>query len=119
MARGMPGFSGYSPHSVATAWIGYDENHSLGRNEFGGSAALPIWMEFMKTALAGKKEVYHPQPEGLVTVKINPTTGERTGYGESGAIFEIFRKENVPALSSTPQNPNQDGSGAVLPEDIF
>ncbi|MGB2376026.1 MAG: penicillin-binding protein 1A, partial [Porticoccaceae bacterium] len=40
-------FSGYSPHLVATAWVGFDDNLLLGRNEYGGSSALPIWIEFM------------------------------------------------------------------------
>jgi penicillin-binding protein 1A len=47
-------FIGFSPSITAGVWVGYDEKKSLGSRETGGRAALPIWMEFMKAALAGK-----------------------------------------------------------------
>jgi penicillin-binding protein 1A len=47
-------FIGFSPSITAGVWIGYDEKKSLGSKETGGRAALPIWMEFMTAALAGK-----------------------------------------------------------------
>ena len=113
-------FSGYSPHIVTTTWLGYDENKSLGRNEYGGSAALPIWIDFMAVALKDKPEVHRLQPEGIVTVKINPATGARAHPGESGTIFEFFRRENVPELPlKAPSQTGEERKGTVLPEDIF
>ena len=47
-------FIGFSPSITAGVWVGYDEKKSLGSKETGGRAALPIWMEFMTSALAGK-----------------------------------------------------------------
>jgi penicillin-binding protein 1A len=47
-------FIGFSPSTTAGVWIGYDEKKSLGAKETGARAALPIWMDFMKVALAGK-----------------------------------------------------------------
>src|SRR5579862_1073322 len=47
-------FIGFSPSNTTGVWIGYDEKKSLGAKETGAHAALPIWMDFMKTALAGK-----------------------------------------------------------------
>src|SRR5256712_10378233 len=47
-------FVGFSPSMTAGVWIGYDEKKSLGAKETGARAALPIWMGFMKVALAGK-----------------------------------------------------------------
>ncbi len=47
-------FIGFSPSLTCGVWIGYDEKKSLGDKETGGHAALPIWMQFMTTALAGK-----------------------------------------------------------------
>jgi len=37
-----------------------------------------------------------PQPEGIVTARINPVTGARARAGEQGAVFEVFRKDQVP-----------------------
>jgi penicillin-binding protein 1A len=47
-------FIGFSPSLTAGVWIGYDEKKTLGAKESGARAALPIWMDFMKSALAGK-----------------------------------------------------------------
>src|SRR5271167_2329130 len=47
-------FVGFSPNMTCGVWVGYDEKKSLGDKETGGRAALPIWMQFMNVALAGK-----------------------------------------------------------------
>jgi penicillin-binding protein 1A len=47
-------FVGFSPSLTCGVWVGYDEKKSLGEKETGGHAALPIWMQFMSVALAGK-----------------------------------------------------------------
>ena len=47
-------FVGFSPTTTCGVWVGYDEKKSLGDKETGARAALPIWMDFMQAALAGK-----------------------------------------------------------------
>jgi penicillin-binding protein 1A len=47
-------FLGFSPSMTCGVWLGYDEKKTLGPKETGAHAALPIWMDFMKVALAGK-----------------------------------------------------------------
>ena len=57
-------FVGFSPSLSAGVWIGYDEKKSLGPKETGALAALPIWIDFMKSALAGKDAgEFQPAPE--------------------------------------------------------
>jgi penicillin-binding protein 1A len=57
-------FIGFSPSTTCGVWIGYDEQKSLGPRETGARAALPVWMDFMKTALAGKDPgAFQPPPE--------------------------------------------------------
>jgi len=53
-------FIGFSPSLTCGVWIGYDEKKSLGPKESGGHAALPIWMQFMNVALAGKDQGEFP-----------------------------------------------------------
>jgi penicillin-binding protein 1A len=48
-------FVGFSPSLTCGVWMGYDEKKSLGEKETGARAALPIWMQFMNVALAGKE----------------------------------------------------------------
>jgi penicillin-binding protein 1A len=49
-------FIGFSPSVTCGVWIGYDSRQSLGEKETGARAALPIWMSFMKAAIAGKDD---------------------------------------------------------------
>ncbi len=46
-------FAGFNPKMVAISWVGFDKPSSLGRIEYGGYAALPLWTAFMEHALAG------------------------------------------------------------------
>lgn len=112
-------FSGYSPDVITTTWLGFDKNTPLGRNEYGGSAALPIWLDYMEFALAKHPERAKQQPDGLVTVPINPTTGRRAQPGESGAIFEIFIAGTEPELLEADIAPELGTVAEELPEDIF
>ncbi len=57
-------FVGFSPSITCGVWVGYDENKFLGARETGARAALPIWMDFMKAALAGKDPgEFQPPPD--------------------------------------------------------
>jgi len=49
-------FLGFSPSVTCGVWVGYDSRESLGEKETGARAALPIWMAFMKQAIAGKDD---------------------------------------------------------------
>ena len=89
-------FSGFSPDLVATTWIGFDEFRPLGKRETGASAALPMWIAYMKEALEGVRQREIPPPEGIVTVRIDPESGELAGASHEGAVFESFRTEKVP-----------------------
>ena len=89
-------FSGFAPGLVATVWIGFDEFRPLGRRETGARAALPMWIAYMKEALEGVPQREVPPPEGIVTVRVDPETGELAGASHDGAVFESFRAERVP-----------------------
>ena len=92
-------FSGFNGRLVATAWVGFDQERSLGRREEGGKTALPMWMYFMAEALSEVAESPQEKPSGLVTVKISPDTGELAPASDMSGIFEIFLEDNVPTLA--------------------
>ena len=71
-------FGGYNAELVAVAWVGYDQPKTLGRNETGGSVALPIWISYMGAVLKGVAEVPLEAPKGLVG------TGAEAVYQENG-----------------------------------
>jgi penicillin-binding protein 1A len=70
-------FAGFNPDLVAISWMGYDQPRSLGRGETGSQSALPIWMNFMATALKRAPQNGWPMPAGIISVKIDPDTGAR------------------------------------------
>lgn len=95
-------FIGYIPQNiVAGAWVGYDIEKPLGAHETGAVAALPIWLQFMKEAVAGIPEENFSVPEGIVFVKIDAATGEPVSPShppKSGrVIFECFKEGTAPA----------------------
>lgn len=87
-------FTGFNQSLVASAWVGFDEPQSL--EEYGSQAALPIWMKFMGAALQGVPETKPEQPRGIITVRIDPSTGLLARPGQPNAIFEIFRQDSSP-----------------------
>jgi len=64
-------FMGFSPSVTCGVWVGYDSRQSLGDKETGAKTALPIWMDFMKVAIADKPNEAFPAD----TRRANPSTG--------------------------------------------
>ena len=59
-------FCGYAGNTVAGGWMGYDQPKPLGSRETGGGLVLPIWVDFMRTALKDVPETARIQPESVV-----------------------------------------------------
>lgn len=68
-------FVGYTPQLLTGIWVGYDKPRPGGKGFTGGAVAAPIWERFMRKALAAKPVVDFPQPDTVVSVSIDPTTG--------------------------------------------
>ncbi len=85
-------FNGYQPGLVGVAWIGFDQPKKLGNNETGGSAALPMWINYMSKALAGVPELPASPPEGVVSARVN----ESGMQAAEGRISEFFYRESLP-----------------------
>jgi penicillin-binding protein 1A len=90
-------FCGFSPTLVGTAWIGFDQERSLGPGEEGSRTALPMWVYFMGEALQGVPEQRRVPPAGIVTMRISAETGLAARPGEPNAIFESFMAGHLPA----------------------
>jgi penicillin-binding protein 1A len=87
-------FAGYSPDRVGVAWVGYDQPQRIGRGEVGGRAALPIWIDVMRAVTRDLPDRGWPQPEGVMSVRIDPDTGRRTDSGSGNAVWEYMRTED-------------------------
>jgi penicillin-binding protein 1A len=105
-------FCGYNSALVAVAWIGFDQPKTMGTNETGGVAALPIWISYMQKVLKGTPEVNAPPPDGIVSARINADTGLRDdASGLSDYFFSEFlprgRDESL-APAGPPGQPGKD-----------
>ncbi|MDP3293633.1 MAG: penicillin-binding protein 1A [Nevskia sp.] len=89
-------FNGFSTTLVAVAWVGFDQPKPLGRGEVGGRAAVPMWMDYMKTALKGVPQLKQPKPPGLTDIAINPATGKLVASGTPGALYETVQSDHLP-----------------------
>lgn len=102
-------FAGYNPDVVTVAWVGFDQPQSL--HEYGAKAALPIWLQFMQYALKGKPEHVVEQPEGIVSMRINLSTGKRSSAQDGNSGFEYFMLPYVPERDSLGDDgTNENGS---------
>ena len=104
-------FYGYNADIVGVAWTGFDKFQPLGSRETGARAALPTWVEYMKTVLDGTPEHILPAPPGLVYSRINKITGKLAQPNDPDAMFEVFRTEHAPsALNDDTQFPVFDSN---------
>ncbi len=116
-------FAGFNGDLVATAWVGFDEDRSLGNREEGGRTALPVWNAFMATALEGMPTHVMERPAGLVDVRIDRDTGLAVGATARNSVFEKFRIDHLPADQEPidAYQPRLDGTAEVPdePERLF
>jgi penicillin-binding protein 1A len=88
-------FSGYNKDLVTTTWVGFDDYSLMGKREFGGTAALPIWIDFMRTALP-PQSAEAEMPAGVVRLRIDKESGQRSD-SQSTSIWEVFLEEFTPS----------------------
>jgi penicillin-binding protein 1A len=103
-------FIGYTPEIAAGVWVGYDSARNLGKNETGGRAAAPIFLDYMKAVLAQRPVQEFAVPDGVVFARVDRATGLLAPSGDDNAIFMPFREGNAP--TDTSPAPNENGGAA-------
>ncbi|MEO6657140.1 MAG: penicillin-binding protein 1A [Arenimonas sp.] len=111
-------FSGFGGNLVTTVWVGKDNFKPLGYGEYGGRAALPIWISYMTAALKGIPQNDLTPPNGVVTAKIS-ASGNLLPDGTPGALTEYFKQEDYDRLISSGYNWEVPGGEKTDFEDIF
>lgn len=92
-------FAGFNANLVVTSWVGFDTPQSL--HEYAANLALPLWIDFMKVALANTPEHELAQPENVVAVRIDPASGLLAKNNQTNAIVEFFREQDVPGAEES------------------
>ncbi len=121
-------YMGYIPQLIAGVYVGFDKNkHTLGDNETGSRAALPIWVDFMKNSIAAMPIRPYSQPDGVSMVRIATESGLLDCNQGGKTRFEYFRSgteptqchRNQPDLAIQPEDNGENrDSGESAPEPI-
>jgi penicillin-binding protein 1A len=94
-------FVGSVPQLLALAWVGYDQERSLGRLETGGHAALPAWLSFMQEAVKELPVASFPVPDSIEFHPIDRDSGKAVSEHAPGAVIESFAPGTGPNPSKT------------------
>ncbi len=111
MARSV-WFVGFSPELVAGAYVGFDNNDAMGHREYGGKAALPIWLRFMSAALSGRGEDDFETPAGVVKKALDSRTGLLASASQLG---QADPAPGLPAADLPPDESTGSDDPDVLP----
>ena len=103
-------FNGYTPDVATTVWVGYKDVQPLGRREFGSTVPLPIWIDYMKVALADRPEKFLDQPEGIVNMRVS---------GGGVSEFEYFLAEHLPSQRQEATSPVIQQQNTIQSVDLF
>jgi penicillin-binding protein 1A len=93
-------FSGFGGNLVTTVWVGRDDNRSLGYREYGGKAALPIWIDFMRVGLKGVPIARNDPPDGMIKVAVT-ASGRLLPTMSEGGIVEYVKVEDLERMENT------------------
>ena len=112
-------FSGFGGGLATTVWVGRDDFKSLGYREYGGKAALPIWIDYMRVALKDRPVSPNLPPQGMIKVSVGP--GGRLLPEGSGGIEEWIKAEDLEKLEAVVEDYGTDPSEVPQEEsfDIF
>jgi len=111
-------FMGFSPDVVTGVWVGRDDSKILGWGETGSRAAAPIWVEYMGAALADRPILNFEEPQGIVTVRIDRTSGLLADSASQDAYFQPFLEGTEPRETTTSRQATGDTQRAIR-EDFF
>jgi penicillin-binding protein 1A len=110
-------FSGFGGPYVTTVWVGRDDYKSLGYREYGGKAALPVWIEYMRVALKDQPITGNEPPEGMVKVSV-AANGTLLPEG-SGGVVEWVKAEDLDRMETYVDYGPEDAVPAEESFDIF
>ncbi len=111
-------FVGFTANLVVGTWAGFDDNRPLGYGETGGKTALPIWMDYMSTAIAKYGAPDFIVPDGITNIMVNKETGKPLAPGSGEGFLESF-VSGIDPNSATPSVFESNGQGsATAPSSI-
>lgn len=107
-------FNGYAANTlIAITWVGFDSSQPLGDDETGGHTALPMWMGYMGTVLKDVPDQNFTQPAGVVSARVDTSSGLLADPGSEGGTFEVFDAQRMP--DSEPPDTIEEAPPEAIP----
>jgi len=94
-------FVGFSPNLAVGVWVGFDDRRSLGDREAGARVALPIWVDFMRSALPLEPQAAFEIPDEITFAKVDPDSGQLAPPDQTNAPVELFIAGTEPTKQPT------------------
>jgi len=91
-------FVGYTPEVITAVWVGLDDFRGMGKGQYGGEIALPIWIDYMRPTLEKYPPSEYEEPEDVVEVRIDSKTGLLAPEDSETAVKVLFKKDTEPTL---------------------
>ena len=88
-------FIGYAPSIAVGVWVGNDDATTLGPRETGAQAALPVWVEFMRSALEDQPQQYFDIPDDVRQMYIHPKTGKELDSNQREAVPILVKRKRT------------------------
>jgi penicillin-binding protein 1A len=108
-------FVGFTPDLVVGVYVGFDQPKSLGTQEQGASAALPVFIDVMSAALADRPATPFRVPPGVRLVRVDADTGLLPGPNTNNVILEAFLPDTEPTAVSPPRGATASIDDGVEP----
>lgn len=110
-------YCGFNRNLVTITWMGFDQPKSI--YEYASTTALPMWIDFMGDALQNTPEEFLPMPNGLISVRIDPSDGLLANSRQKNSLFELFIAGTEPKHIVTNDNKfynidSNDSSGSNI-----
>ncbi|MEK6774307.1 MAG: PBP1A family penicillin-binding protein [Bdellovibrionota bacterium] len=100
-------FIGYTTQITTGVWVGFDKEKSMGKGEVGGRAALPLWLDYMKSAHEGLPQMTLPVSEGIVFANIDGDSGQLASASSKNVLRQAFIEGTEPTSTS---NKNEEAT---------
>jgi len=103
-------FMGFSSEVTAGVWVGHDQVRALGFGETGAGAALPIWRDYMREAIARYPVRDFPAPQGIISVRVDPDLGLLADASNPKAYFQPFLEGTEPHMRAAERSTQRDAA---------
>jgi len=101
-------FVAYTPQIATGVWVGFDKEQTLGKGEVGGRAALPIWLNYMKSAHEGLPQISFAVPNGVKLVKVDHDSGKLSNSASKKEIVQAYIDGTEPTAAASRIEENND-----------